>query len=118
MRELVSKKGNVGYAYDEGERPDFDEYISRLAEFGLPKDYLYESIYEALSVTDGFDYSAYDKERVERLGFPEDWLRRCGLHPKNMPLVDDDHIISICNTLKDFDESMSGCTIDFSKKQK
>ena len=32
MEKLVTKSGNIGYRYDEGERPDFDAYISRLAE--------------------------------------------------------------------------------------
>jgi hypothetical protein len=117
MEKLVTKSENIGYRYDEGERPDFDAYISRLAEFGLPKSYLYESIYEAKKYTDEFDYDAFDKERVARLGYPIDWLRRCGFTPLNMSFLPDEKIIDVCESLKAFDETASRCKIMFEGKK-
>ncbi|SEQ83940.1 hypothetical protein SAMN02910369_02512 [Lachnospiraceae bacterium NE2001] len=117
MEKLVTKSGNVGYRYDEGERPDFDAYISRLSEFGIPKSHLYLSIYEAEAFTDNFDYDAFDKERVERLGYPIDWLRRVGLNAKNMALLHDDEIVNMCEALKAFDESVTHCHIMFEGKK-
>ena len=113
MEELVTKSGNIGYRYDEGERPDFDAYISRLAGFGIPKSHLYLSIYEAEKFTNTFDYDAFDKDRVERLGYPIDWLRRCGLNAFNMSLLLDEEIINMCEALKAFDESATHCHIVF-----
>ena len=113
MEKLITKNGNIGYRYDEGERPDFDAFISRLAKYGPPKEYWYEGIYEAKSVTDGFDYNSYDKERVKRLGYPADWLRRCGFHPKNMASIPDETIISMCEHLKKFDSDASMIPIVF-----
>ena len=117
MEELVTKSGNIGYRYDEGERPDFDAYISRLAEFGIPKSHLYLSIYEAERFTNTFDYDAFDKERVARLGYPIDWLRRCGLNANNMALLPDDEIINMCEALKAFDERAGRCKIMFEGKK-
>lgn len=114
MKKLVSKNGNVGYGYEKGEHAGFDEYVQRLSRCGLPEDYLYDTLYEIPEITNGIDYDAYDEERVKRLGFPKDWLRRCGLHPGNMGNLTDEVIIEVCNTLKSFDESMSGHKIDFS----
>ncbi len=114
MRTLVSNEGRVGYGYDKGEVPSFDEYVQRLSKYGLPEEYLYETLYELPEITDGIDYEAYDKERIERLGYPADWLRRCGIHPENMKDLPDNAIVELCESLKSFDESMSGCKIDFS----
>ncbi len=50
--------------------------IDNGTEFGIPKSHLYLSIYEAENFTATFDYDAFDKDRVERLGYPIDWLRR------------------------------------------
>ena len=113
MEKLISNEGRVGYRYNEGERPDIDAFVDRLSKFGLPKDYLYESIFELREVTDNFDYNGYDKERIERLGYPADWLRRCGLHPGNMKDLPDEAIISHCATLKSFDEKFSLSKIVF-----
>ena len=117
MEKLVTKSGNIGYRYDEGERPDFDAYISRLAEFGIPKSHLYLSIYEAERFTNTFDYDAFDKERVARLRYPIDWLRRCGLNANNMALLPDDKVINMCESLKAFDESAGRCKIMFEGKK-
>ncbi len=117
MEKLITKSGNVGYRYDEGERPDFDAYISRLSEFGIPKSHLYLSIYEAEEFTNTFDYDAFDKERVERLGYPIDWLRRCGLNACNIDFLPDDKVISVCEALKAFDESVTHCHIMFEGKK-
>ncbi len=114
MRTLESKNGNVGYGYDKGEVASFDEYVQRLVKFGPTEDYWYDTLYELPEVTNGIDYDAYDEERVKRLGYPKDWLRRCGLHPENMAKLPDDAIIEVCKSLKSFDESLSGCEIDFS----
>ena len=116
MEKLVTKNGNIGYRYDEGERPDFDEYISRLADFGIPKWHLYLSIYEAEKFTNTFDYDAFDKERVARLGYPIDWLRRCGLNDQNIAFLEDGQVINVCEALKSFDEMAARCTIDFDGK--
>ena len=113
MEKLVTKSGNIGYRYDEGERPDFDAYISRLAEFGIPKSHLYLSIYEAEKFTNTFDYDAFDKERVERLGYPIDWLRRCGLNAVNISFLPDEKVIDVCESIKAFDESAARCHIVF-----
>lgn len=117
MEELITKSGNVGYRYEEGERPDFDAYISRLSEFGIPKTHLYLSIYEAKKFTDEFDYNAFDMERVEKLGYPIDWLRRCGLNAKNMALLTDEEIINMSEALKSFDETATHCHIVFEGKK-
>ena len=78
---MVTKSGNIGYRYDEGERP------------------------------------AFDKERVARLGYPTDWLRRCGLNANNMALLPDDKVINMCEALKAFDESARRCKIMFEGKK-
>ena len=114
MEELISKLGNIAYRYDEGERPDFDAYIESLSAFGLPKDYLYQSIYEAPSFTERFADEVYDEERVARLGYPKEWLRRCGFHGTNMAFLSDEKIIEVCESLKAYDEKASGCKISFS----
>ena len=54
MRTLVSNEGRVGYGYDKGEVPSFDEYVQRLSKYGLPEEYLYETLYELLSKSDIF----------------------------------------------------------------
>ena len=56
MRTLVSNEGRVGYGYDKGEVPSFDEYVQRLSKYGLPEEYLYETLYELPDITDGIDY--------------------------------------------------------------
>jgi hypothetical protein len=117
MRTLTSKNGNVGYGYDKGEVASFDEYVQRLSAYGLPEDYLYDTLYELPEITNGIDYDAFDEERVERLGYPKDWLRRCGLNPGNMPNLPDEVVIEICETLKSIDENMSGYKIDFSRSK-
>ena len=117
MEKLITKSGNVGYRYDEGERPDFDAYISRLSEFGIPKYHLYLSVYESEKFTNSFDYDAFDKERVARLGYPIDWLRRCGLSAQNMPFLEDDEIINVCAAIKSFDEAATHCKIMFEGKK-
>ena len=114
MRTLVSKNGNVGYGYDKGEVATFDEYVQRLSAYGVPEDYWYDTLYELPEITNGIDYDAYDEESIKRLGYPKDWLRRCGLHPGNMANLPDEAVIEVCETLKSFDESLSGYKIDFS----
>ena len=134
MEKLVTKSGNIGYRYDEGERPDFDAYISRLAEFGIPKDHLYLSIYEAEKFTNTFDYDAFVlNSRYNRFcvltrasgsgccswnhGYPIDWLRRCGLNAQNISFLPDEQVINVCEALKAFDESAARCKIMFEGKK-
>ena len=114
MRTLTSKSGKVGYGYDKGEVASFDEYVQRLSRYGLPEDYLYDTLYELPEITHGIDYDAYDEERIERLGYPKDWLRRCGLSPETLANLPDEVVTEVCETLKTFDENLSGCKIDFS----
>ncbi|MBQ6555406.1 MAG: hypothetical protein IJL89_09245 [Firmicutes bacterium] len=113
MEKLISKQGRIGYRYDEGERPDFDAFIDRLSKFGPSKDYFYGTVFELREVTDNFDYGSYDKERVERLGYPADRLRRCGLLPDNMKNIPDEAIVSHCETLRTVDETISLSKIVF-----
>ena len=117
MRTITSKSGNVGYGYDKGEVPSFDEYVQRLTAYGPPEEYWYDSLYELLEVTNGIDYDAYDEERLKRLGYPKDWLRRCGILPDKLALLPDEAITEVCDSLKSFDESLSGYEIDFSGAQ-
>lgn len=117
MRTLVSQQGRVGYGYDKGEVPSFDEYVQRLTKYGIPEEYLYNNLYELPEITNGINYDAYDKEQLERIGYPADWVRRCGISPETAKSLPDNVLSEICETLKGIDESMSGCKIDFSAEK-
>lgn len=113
MRTLVSKSGKVGYGYDKGEVASFDEYVQRLSQYGPTEDYWYDTLYELPEITNGLDYDAYDEERIKRLGYTKDWLRRCGMTPEIMANLPDDAVTQVCDALRSFDESLSGCEISF-----
>ena len=113
MRTLVSKSGKVGYGYDKGEVASFDEYVQRLTQYGPTEDYWYDTLYELPEITNGLDYDAYDEERIKRLGYTKDWLRRCGMTPETMANLPDDAVTQVCDALRSFDESLSGCEISF-----
>ena len=117
MEKMISKEGNVGYRYDEGERPDFDAFIDRLSKFGLSKEYLYDTIFEIRDVTDNFDYGGYDAERVKKLGYPVDWLRRCGVIPRNFEVIPDVAVIAVCESLKQFDSMADMAEIVFNNME-
>ena len=68
---------------------------------------------EIENFTATFDYDAFDKDRVERLGYPIDWLRRCGLNAVNMSFLPDEKVIDVCEAIKAFDESAARCHIVF-----
>jgi len=101
--------GQIGIRHDAGDDRDFDAYVERLSRMGLSKKYLYENLIEEENLT--IDYSAYDRERIESLGISADYLRRCGIYPRNMSSIKNDEILAICNTIRQLDEISDQTTV-------
>lgn len=96
----------IGYRYKEGDSAEFDAYIDRLSKMGLDKEYLYENVLEIPDLA--VDYSKYDEERIKKIGYPADYLRRCGIHPKNIDALSDDKIRQVCDAVRRVDETAMG----------
>ena len=105
----VEYDGRIGIKHDAGDDKEFDAYVERLCRLGLSKKYLYETLVEEENLS--IDYNAYDQSRIESLGIPADYLRRCGIYPKHMNLIRNDEILAICNTTRQIDELSDRTTV-------